>query len=205
MADLPAFYDKLLPVPILNLMVRAIDRAALAGKFKLVDFSKLGPALSTAQRRAAIVGVWGLIFVSISAAKGVGDEHQGQWVPFWQETCEEGSDRACGHLATLEQGLCFEDSGWACNELGILLNTLEYPLTEIGGALDRGCTLGFPTACENVVRLRTGPEPLVSARPLPRDLPILLRGSKRPLSERDPDVLYALACERGFSSACGMP
>lgn len=205
MANLPAFYDKLLPVPILNLMVRAIDRAAVAGRFRLVDFSNLGPSLSAAQRRAALVGVWALVFVSISAAKGVGDEHQGQWVPFWQQACDEGSPRACGHLATMEQNLCLANSGWACNELGILLETLEYPRSEIGGALDYGCDLGFPTACENLRRFTTRPGPFVSTRPLPRDLPILLQGSKRPIREREPDVLYALACERGFQDTCETP
>ena len=206
MADLPAFYDKLLPVPILNLLVQVIDRAAVAGKFKLVDFSKLGQKLSAAQRRAAIVGIWACAFVAISAAKGVGDEHRGQWVPFWQETCEEGSTRACDHLAVLEQNLCLAaDSGWACNELGILLATLDYDRSEIGGAFNRGCTLEFSTACENLERMTTGTETFVSARPLPGDLPLILRGSKGPLREQDSDALYALACERGFRSTCGMP
>ena len=156
MADLPAFYDKLLPVPILNLMVRVIDRGAANGAFKFVDFSNLGRTLSSAQRRAAVVGVWALAFVALSAAKGIGDEHRGQWLPFWQETCEAGSDRACGHLATLEQNLCLANSAWACNELGILLSRLDYPESEFGGALNRGCSLRFPAACDNLERLTSG-------------------------------------------------
>ena len=35
------------------------------------------------------------------------------------------------------------------------------------------------------------------------DLPIILRGSKRAVEERDPDALYALACERGWPDSCG--
>lgn len=205
MADLPAFYDKLLPVPILNLLVQVIDRAAARGALKSVDFSNLGQKLSTAQRHAAIVGIWACVFFTMSATDGFGDEHPGQWVPFWQEACDDGSARACDHLATLEQNLCLADSGWACNELGILLSTLAYPRSEVGGALNRGCTLDFPTACDNLERMTTGSGALVTARPLPRDLPIILRGSKRPIREDDPSVLYALACERGWSSACETP
>ncbi len=204
MADLPAFYDKLLPVPILNLLVQVIDRAAVAGKFKLVDFSSLGQKLSAAGRRAAIVGIWAGMFVAISAAGGLDDEHRGQWVPFWQEACQDGSDRACDHLAVLEQNLCLAGSGWACNELGILLATLDYDRSEVGGALSRGCTLEFPAACENLERMTTGPETMESARPLPGDLPIILRGNKGPIREQDPNELYALACERGWLSTCGM-
>ena len=204
MADLPAFYDKLLPVPILNLLVQVIDRAAVAGKFKLVDFSKLGQKLSAAQRRAAIVGIWACAFVAISAAKGVGDEHRGQWVPFWQETCQEGSDRACEHLAVVQQNLCLAGSGWSCNELGILLVALELDPSEVQDAIRRGCMLEFPTACENLGRMTTGPETMESARPLPGDLPFILRGNKGPIRERDPNELYALACERGFQGTCGM-
>lgn len=206
MVDAPAFYDKLLPVPILNLMVRVIDRAAVAGRFKLVDFSNLGRQLSAAQRRAAVVGIWACVFVAISAAKGVGDEHQGQWVPFWEETCEEGSTRACDHLAVLKQNLCVTaGSGWACNELGILFAEIEFGRSEVESAFNRGCTLEFPTACENLERLATSPATFVSARPLPGDLPLILRGNKGPLRERDPDALYALACERGWQSYCGTP
>ena len=204
MADLPAFYDKLLPVPILNLLVQVIDRAAVSGAFKSVDLSSLGQKLSAAGRRAAIVGIWGGVFVAMSAAGGLDDEHRGQWVPFWQDVCEGGSARACDHLAVLEQNLCLAGSGWACNELGILLATLDYDRSEVGGALSRGCTLGFPAACENLERMTTGPETFASARPLPGDLPIILRGSKGPIREQDPNELYALACERGWLSTCGM-
>ncbi|MDA0311371.1 MAG: hypothetical protein O2992_04560 [Gemmatimonadetes bacterium] len=202
MAGLPAFYDKLLPVPLLNLMIVVVDRAAAAGKFKLVDFSGFGPALGGARRRAATVGVWGFAFIVISAAGGVGDNHRGQWGPFWQETCEAGSASACDHLAVLEQNLCLRSSGWACNELGILLTTLIDDPSEMRGTLNRGCDLGFPQACANLQRVVNGDGALESARPLASDLPILLRGNKGPLEERSLSEYYALACERGFRDTC---
>ncbi|MBT3325900.1 MAG: hypothetical protein HN396_06575 [Gemmatimonadales bacterium] len=202
MADLPAFYDKLLPVPILNLFVRKIDRAAEAGALKFADFSGFGPSLSGGQRRAVTVGLWAVAFISIAAAGGVGDKHRGQWVPFWQETCEAGSDRACDHLLVLEQNLCLNGSGWACNELGILLTALEDDPGEIRGALNQGCAAGFPEACANAERAATGGGGLVSAAPPAGELPDLLRGNKGPVTERDAAVNYALACERGFRGTC---
>jgi hypothetical protein len=201
--DAPAFYEKLLPVPILNLLVPRIDRAAEAGRLGFLDFSHLGRTLSRAQRRAAIVGIWACAFIVVAGAKGVGDEHPGQWLPFWQEACAGGSARACDHLAVREQNLCLADSGWACNELGILLVELELPRSEVEGALRRGCGLGFPPACDNLERLRVGLRTFSRDLPPPAELPLLLRGSKRPLPEMEPDALLALACERGFVGTCG--
>jgi hypothetical protein len=87
--------------------------------------------------------------------------------------------------------------------LGILLAKLDYPESEVGGALDRGCSLGFQTACGNLRRLTSRSTAFETSRPLTPDLPLILRGNKRPIVERDPGVLYALACERGFAGTCG--
>ena len=35
------------------------------------------------------------------------------------------------------------------------------------------------------------------------ELPIVLRGSKGPVTERSLAELYALACEQGWAGACG--
>jgi hypothetical protein len=201
--DTPAFYDKLLPVPILNLMVPMIDRAAASGALRALDFTPLLRGFGDAGRRAVVVGAWVVVFVSISLAGGFTDEHPGQWAPFWQEACVEGSDRACDHLAVLEQNYCEAGSGWACNELGVLLAEREDDPSEALAAIRRGCSLGFPAACENLERGAADPEGLARAGPQPIDLPIILRGSKGPIRERDPDRLYALACKRGFEGSCG--
>ena len=201
--DAPAFYDKLLPVPILNLVVQVIDRAARSGALRPLDLSRIGQRLTAAQRRTAFVGIWLATFAGIRAANGVGDDHPGQWVPFWQETCEQGSDRACEHLAVLQQNLCEAGSGWSCNELAIQLAANELDRSEALTTLGRGCALQFPAACENLERIWVGATPLARAPPLPAELPILLRGSKGPVQERDTHVLQKLACERGWSNTCG--
>ncbi len=200
----PPFYDKLLPIPILNLMVLGLDRVAASGKLRLLDVSKLGPVLSNKQRRLAAVGIWAVAFLMISGAGGVGDNHPGQYLPFWQEACQAGSARACDYVPVMQGNFCVKRSGWACNELGIYLAVTERDSSIGVVAFRRGCRLGFPTACENADRMRAAAGgSLVSAPPLLADLPIVLRGSKGLIRERDPEALYALACERGWPGTCG--
>ena len=55
----------------------------------------------------------------------------GQYLPFWQEACESGNERACRYEAFLTLTYCNNGSGWACNEAGIQLAEARdkgYPL-----------------------------------------------------------------------------
>ena len=142
-------------------------------------------------------------FAGIAVAGGVGDGHRGQWVPFWQTTCAEGSQRACDYLAVQQQNLCERGSGWSCNQLGILLVVQMGDEEEALGVWSYGCSLGFSAACDNAARLEVGSTTFASAGLAPSDLPIVLRGSKGPVREQDTAALYVLACERGWTSACG--
>ena len=71
------------------------------------------------------------------------------------------------------------------------------------GVWSYGCSLGFSAACDNAARLEGGSTTFASAGLAPSDLPIVLRGSKGPVREEDTAALYVLACERGWTSACG--
>ena len=61
-AGLPTFYDKLLPVPILNLLVRAIDRAAQLKVLRRLDPALIGRALAPTSRNLAYTGLWVAVF-----------------------------------------------------------------------------------------------------------------------------------------------
>ena len=198
----PTFYDKLLPVPILNLTVRALDRWGPALASKLPDMSPLVASLSVAGRRYATVGLWVVVFLAISGAGGVGDDHPGQYLPFWEETCRAGSDRACQHVEDIESTYCERGSGWACNELGIRLATRDPDPNAARAAMDRGCELGFDLACANRSRAGGG-GPFETTFPPTDELPIVIRGSKGPVLERDPAALFDLACDRGWRLFCG--
>ena len=212
-AGLPTFYDKLLQVPILNLSVQLIDRAARSSILRRFDPAALGRSLVPSQRNLAYISVWTLVFAGMSAVEGVGDRHPGQWLPFWQRACAEGRGDACAFVAARLSAHCDEGSGWACNEVGIrrlARSPADNPPAiqasigsgDAGASFERGCELGFTPACGNLLGIVNGrPEP-ASAPPTLTDYPIILRGSKTEIRDRAPSSLYASACEQGWPDTC---
>lgn len=201
---IPTFYDKLLPVPLMNLMVRGIDR--LTARPPVATMPATAPAVAAQlpappnprRRHLVWTSVWAVVFLLLSAVRGVGDNHPGQALPFWQNACAEGSERACEYTMAMTGIYCENGSGWACNEWGIM--RIEAGQTA-GSAFSRACTLGFRPACSAADPSTPRATP-ARAAPLLADLPIVLRGTKRPLAERDPARLYAIACEQGWPNTC---
>jgi hypothetical protein len=68
--------------------------------------------------------------------------------------------------------------------------------------LERGCVLGFPPACGNARQAIAGTGKFQTAPPMLDDYPIILRGSKGPITERGPAKLYDRACREGWVYAC---
>jgi len=199
-AGVPAFYDKLLQVPLMNLSITLIDRAARSPLLRRLDPAALGRQLPPRRRNLAYIGVWTLVFAAMSAAGGVGDSHPGQWLPFWQSACAASRVGACDYAANLEAGYCESGSGWACNEAGIMeAQRRDYGAS--GDAWQRGCALGFAAACANR-NAKSADGPLETAPPAFDDLPILVRGSKGPIADRSPAALGAAACRAGWPSVC---
>jgi len=81
-AGAPEFYDKLLPVPILNVMIQLIDRVAQSKVLRWFDPSAIGRSLLGRPRNLAYIAVWTIVFMTMNSAQGVGDDHSGQFVPF---------------------------------------------------------------------------------------------------------------------------
>ncbi len=156
-AGMPTFYDKLLPVPVLNLSIKLIDRVARANVLRRFDPSAHGRWMAPRQRHLAYLSVWGIVFAGMSAAQGVGDHHPGQWLPFWQTACKDERRFACPYLATVQAGFCDRGSGWACSELGILQARHELDRAGALQSMIRGCELGFAPACLNASRVTTAP------------------------------------------------
>jgi hypothetical protein len=173
------------------------------------DPAALGRSLVPRMRFLAYVSVWTLLFAAMSAAQGVGDRHPGQWLPFWRQACTEGRRGACDFLVARLSAHCEGGSGWACNEASVLHSRLSEPdynankpMADAVRSLERGCGFGFKPACENVLKMLKGSQP-ESAPPTLEDYPIILRGSKQPVTDRSPSALYTLACRQGWSDACG--
>jgi hypothetical protein len=208
---LPTFYDKLLQVPLLNLSITWIDRAARSRLFQPLDPSAYGRHLTQRKRHLAYISLWAVVFTAMTAAEGVGDSHRGQWLPFWQQACDEGRPYACPYLADLQVSFCSQGSAWSCNEAGIQHVLLaqsgedQRRLDAAGAAqhFNRGCELGSAVACENVRRMANGILRLASAAPTVEDYPIILRGSKGPITDRRSTALYERACDQGWPGACG--
>jgi len=202
-AGVPTFYDKLLPIPILNLSVRAIDRAAGSRVLRRLDPVALGRSLAPRTRNLAYMSIWVIAFTIIRAAGGVGDNHRGQWLPFWQQACADDRPYACSYLVATQSRFCDAGSGWACNEFGILQTELYVDGPGPIKSLEAGCELGLLPACANRDRVRSGVDRPVRVAPTLEDYPIILRGSKAPVTDLTPASLYARACDQGWPQSCG--
>jgi hypothetical protein len=209
-AGIPTFYDKLLQVPVMNLSVQRIDRLARLKVFAWLDPAALGRSLVPRARNLAYISIWALAFLGLSLTQAVGDDHPGQWLPFWTHACDEGRSYACPYLADMEVDLCNRGSGWACNEAGLMHIALSRSGEDrrrlnpagAGDVFRRGCEFGVAAACQNIATLSAGRETFLTAKPGPEDYPILLRGSKGEIYEREPAALYAMACRQGWPDTC---
>ena len=198
-ATIPTFYDKLLAVPVMNLLIQVIDRVAQSRALRRVDPAALARSVIGPRRNLRYVGVWIAIFIAMSTAQGVGDHHPGQWVPFWQQACTEGRTYGCRNLGNLLSNYCRARSGWACNEFGVLLNPRQNP-EFAARAFREACDLGYEPGCAN--RDESAWSAPHRTAPDVGDYQVILQGNKGPLRGVAPEALYSLACEQGFADGC---
>jgi hypothetical protein len=201
-AGMPGFYDKLLQVPLLNLSVKQLDRLARSPLLERIDPSAWGRALVPRRRHLAYMGVWAVAFGAMTATGYLGDKHPGQYLPFWQKACAADTRTACEDLYFMQDTFCEEGSGWACNELGILLAEHYANRPRAVMSFERACTLQTSTGCDNAAVMEKGGT-FSRAAPTLADYPLILRGSKGPIREREPAQLHARACEQGWPNSCG--
>ena len=175
-------------------MYSALLRAGMPG-----FYDKLVPR----RRHLAYIGVWTVVFVAMSASGNLGDKHPGQWLPFWQKACAADARNACEDLYFLEDGYCEDGSGWACNELGILLAEHYANRPRAAMVFERACGLRFSAGCNNTSALTQGDKFRRDA-PTAADYRFILRGSKGPFPDREPAQLYARACVQGWPGTCGI-
>jgi hypothetical protein len=197
----PGFYDKLLQVPVLNLSVMLLDRFAAAPALKALDPSRWSATWLPRRRHLAYMGVWAAAFGAMSATGHLGDEHPGQWTPFWEQACAADSPEACLNLYFIQEGYCEDGSAWACNEIGIMLAERYANPARAAAAFDRACTLQFAAGCDNAAAMAND-RALRHSAPTPADYRFILRGSKGPISDVEPAQLLARACALGWPGTC---
>ena len=62
-AGIPTHYDKLLAVPVLNLLIKGIDQLARRESLRRFDPARLGRGLAPLRRNLGYVAVWAFVFV----------------------------------------------------------------------------------------------------------------------------------------------
>ena len=197
----PTFYDKLLQVPIMNLLVRAYDRVATSGALAWCDPLRFGRSAVPMRRNLVYTSLWVAVFGTMTIAGGLGDVHPGHHVPFWVDACRDGKRDGCSVLEQIETRYCGLGSGWACNDLGVLMTERKLvDNTHATQAFERACRLGFATGCEN--QQRAPGEVGRRAEPMLADYPFLLREGKGPLPFLTREEIFQRACGQGWTSAC---
>jgi len=135
----PAYYDKLLFVPFLNLAVRRLD--GLGG----------GRPGRGANLGHVAVGV--ALFGALAATGMVGKRHPGRDVSFWEEACREGRYRACRSWVDLLDSRCHDGEWVRCREFAGLLAAGDHvarDLPDAGYHLTLACQEGVAASCEEI-------------------------------------------------------
>jgi len=134
----PAWYDKLLCVPVLNLMVRRLDRLG-------------GPP--AAHANLTWVAVMALGFAALWGTGFLGPHHPGKSVAFWEEACREGRWHACPAFAELLDEACHDGAWPRCEEHAQLLlegEVVPRDLSDAGYHLALACQEDVASACARV-------------------------------------------------------
>ena len=218
----PVFYDKLLCVPLLNLSVRALDRASVA----LSSWLARKPWVSAAPLRAlsawtprqanlGFMGIWAAFFLFMVSTGFLSAKHPGTDAALWERSCAAGDGRACEVLARILDVQCQRKSAESCFRLGTLLNEgKRVPRNAIGAARSLGsaCDIGTDAACASLVNLVANDGETVLQRPCDQGdgTSCFMLGSLYALGRsvnRDSEravTLYQRSCSFGFMRACGM-
>jgi hypothetical protein len=148
------------------------------------------------------MSVWAVAFGAMSATGYLGDTHPGQYLPFWQQACAANTRTACQDLYFIQDTNCEDGSGWACNELGILLAERFSNPQRAVASFQRACGQLFSAGCDNSAAMAKGERAFRRDPPTVADYPLILRGSKGPIADREPAQLLARACGQGWPDTC---
>jgi len=162
----PTYYDKLLCVPPLNLIVQALDHGAVALAARLRSF-RLRPLewlsrWTPRQANFAHMGIWMALFAVMLTTGFVGGNHPGANLEFWRRACDEGKRNACQTWTQTMSVACQHGGGHACLNLGLVLyegRVAPKNASEAGKYLARACDLGTPFGCPALITAvqRDGP------------------------------------------------
>lgn len=148
----PEFYDKLLPVPLLNLSVQAFDRwarAGVLGRFDAWQERVLGAQWTNPLNMVAWCGLFaGIYFTGFVAAP-----HEGANLGFWKQASAEGRLDADRKLFKLANAYAEAGSPEALNALGVIYmqgRIVDQHRAAAGHYFASSCERGDFNGCCNV-------------------------------------------------------
>lgn len=146
----PTFYDKLLCVPVLNLMVPWIDTLARRLRPALIDQGPTYSEISPKANRIHML-VWSAVFTVMLAMNFVGPGHRGNSTEFWANACDEGLRNGCQTLFDINRNNCQSGDAEACLRAGEVFQSRPSVSNRLeeGHLLSRGCDLGHQPACDS--------------------------------------------------------
>jgi len=213
---LPTFYDKLLCVPPLNLLVQVIDRGAVALMNRLRQLRPIEAIAAWSPRRLnyAHMAIWIPLFAAMAATRFVGGRHPGSTSEFWQQACAEGRRNGCTTWTNTLGIACRHGSGRACITLGLLLEEGKIVTRDTANAakdFGRACDMGVSWACRNLIALvkREG-ESVFSSDCTRKDgescfflASLYYSGGGVPKDANRAAALFRTSCESGWWRGCG--
>lgn len=118
------FYDKLLPVPLLNLSVQWMDR--LAGSSLLAKIENATRAFGARKSNLVHMGVWVALFGVMFGTGFVEGRHPGMSIEFWKQAAAQGKRKASDNLVRSLNYYAGEGSADAGNDLGVVFMEGKY-------------------------------------------------------------------------------
>ena len=205
----PTFYDKLLCVPPLNLLVQPLDRAGafLESRFRQMTWTPR-------QANFAHMAVWIALFAVMITTGFVGGRHPGSDPAFWQKACEAGKSDACQTWVRTMNINCQHGSGMACLTLGVLWNegrVVPRDRAESAKNFAHACDLKMQYACPSLMALvkENGPGiPRPSCELGDGESCFILAslyyaGGGVPKNPTTAVTLFRQSCTDGWSRGCG--
>jgi len=115
---LPTLYDKLLPIPMLNLCVPWMDRLAASGF--VARLTRWEQRLQPRRLNLACMGIWIALFTLMLSTGYIEAPHPGDSIKFWKQAVLEGKPMARRGLLTMLDVKKRSGDADVWNEMGLM-------------------------------------------------------------------------------------
>jgi hypothetical protein len=208
----PTFYDKLLCVPILNLLVPWIDAMAHKLRPRVGGRPAAYSEISPRANRVHML-IWIVVFSIMFATSWIGPGHPGNEQAFWQAACRQDLRNGCQALFVMNRNECRGGDASACiRAADVFRNHPQVAESlEEGHLLARGCDLGNTSACDRFrIYLGDGGKDGLDAACRDEDLAscfiaglVEMFGTGVAVDVNAAIGKWTKACEGGWARACG--